>query len=176
MFGLFLYILLSAIPPALMILSIYWLGLWSAFPYYMYHDYYLNRFLVTVLLVIFFTVIRNIYSYFMTLCGATNLHALMIERVLRGYSSFFDQNPIGKLITRFSKDQFLVDQKLNFNFIIFSEAFFACICTVIYAIYTTRWAVVPSFIVVLISVMIYRKCSQALAILQAYENLSRDPL
>jgi hypothetical protein len=33
----------------------------------------------------------------------------MCERVLRGNAAFFDANPVGKLITRFSKDQFLVD-------------------------------------------------------------------
>ena len=157
--GLMLYIVLSAIPPILQIFAIYWLGLWTAFPYYVYHDKYLYCFLITVLSSLFFTVIRNIYSYFMTLCGATNLHALMIERVLRGYSQFFDINPIGKLITRFSKDQFLVDQKLNFNFIISSEALFSCIGSIVYAIITTPWAAIPAFILIFISISIFRKCS-----------------
>jgi len=84
--GFMLYFILSAIPPILEIISIYWLGLWTAYPYYVFHDKYLYCFLNTVLLALFFTIVRNIYSYFMTLCGASNLHSLMVERVLRGYS------------------------------------------------------------------------------------------
>jgi ABC-type multidrug transport system fused ATPase/permease subunit len=156
---------LSATSPLLLIFSIYWLGLWTTYPYYVYHDYYAYCFAITVFLALVFTIIRNIYSYFMTLCGATNLHALTAERVLRGYSQFFDTNPIGKLITRFSKDQFLVDQKLNFNFIIFSDAFFSAVGSIIYAIITTPWAAIPSFILIFISFSLYRKCSNSLVIL-----------
>lgn len=127
-------------------------------------------------LALFFTIIRNIYSYFLILKGSNRIHNLMVERVLRGSISFFDINPVGKLITRFSKDQFLVDQKLNFFVLIFSEALFAAVGSLLYSVVVTPYAAIPVFTLIFISIFIYRKCSGALAILQNYENSSRDPL
>ena len=88
----------------LLILAIYWLGFWAANPYYVVHDYYANRFMMSVGFAVVFTITRNVFSYFLILKGSNKIHSLMCERVLRGYSSYFDANPIGKLITRFSKD------------------------------------------------------------------------
>lgn len=175
-FGLIFYVILSAVPPLLLILSIYWLGKWAAHPYFEFQNYYANRFMVSVALALIFTVARNIYSYFLILKGANKIHNLMCERVLRGNIAFFDQNPVGKLITRFSKDQFLVDQKLNFFVLIFSEALFAALGSLFYAVVITPYAAIPVFVLIFISVYIYHKCSAALAILQTYENNSRDPL
>lgn len=83
-FGLIFYVCLSAVPPLLLILSIYWLGFWAAFPYAWYGNYYANRFMTSVGLAVAFTVARNIYSYFLILKGANKIHNLMVERVLRG--------------------------------------------------------------------------------------------
>ena len=103
-FGLFIYVILSALPPMLLILSIYWLGFWAANPYYLYYNFYANRFMISVALAVVCTIMRNVFSYFLILKGANKIHSLMCERVLRAYVSYFDLNPIGKLITRFSKD------------------------------------------------------------------------
>jgi ATP-binding cassette subfamily C (CFTR/MRP) protein 4 len=125
---------------------------------------------MSVGLALILTIIRNIYSYFLILKGSNNIHNLMCERVLRGNVAFFDTNPIGKLITRFSKDQFLVDQKLNFFVLIFSEALFAALGSLLYAVVITPYAAIPVFILIFISVYIYAKCSGALGVLQHYEN------
>jgi len=104
-----MYLILSAIPPLLLILSIYYLGFWASFPYYYYYDYYANRFMLSVGLAVLFTIARNIFSYYLILSGSNNIHSLMCERVLRGTISYFDHNPVGKVVTRFAKDQFLCD-------------------------------------------------------------------
>ena len=161
--GLLFYVCLSAIPPLLLIMSIYWLGFWAAFPYAWYGNYYAHRFMTSVGLAVVFTIARNIYSYFLILKGANKIHSLMVERVLRGSISFFDANPVGKLITRFSKDQFLVDQKLNFFVLIFSEALFAALGSMVYAVIITPYAAIPVFVLIFISVYIYRTCTRALA-------------
>lgn len=132
--------------------------------------------MISVALAVFLTIFRNIYSYFLILKGSNRIHSLMVERVLRGTISYFDVNPVGKLITRFSKDQFLVDQKLNFFVLVFSEALFAAIGSLFYSVVITPYAAIPVFTLIFISIFIYRKCSGALAILQNYENTSRDPL
>lgn len=83
-FGVIIYIVLSAFPPMLLILAIYWLGFWAANPYYLFHDYYANRFMTSVGLAVVFTITRNIFSYFLILKGSNKIHNLMCEKVLRG--------------------------------------------------------------------------------------------
>ncbi|CDW74186.1 multidrug resistance-associated protein 4 [Stylonychia lemnae] len=174
--GLLLYLIFSAIPPLLLILSIYYLGFWASFPYYYYYDFYANRFMMSVGFAVLFTIIRNVYSYYLILSGSNNLHSIMCERVLRGTISFFDHNPVGKVVTRFAKDQFLVDQKLNFFVLVFSEAIFAALGSLLYAVIITPYAAIPVFFLTFVSLYIFRKCSGALAILQSYESNARDPL
>ena len=65
---------------------------------------------------------------------------------------------------------------MNFFVLVFSEAVFAALGSLIYAVIITPYAAVPVFILIFISITIYRKCAGALAILQNYENSSRDPL
>lgn len=102
--GVIIYIFLSALPPLLLISAIYWLGLWAAYPYSVFGNFYANRFMITVGLAVLVTIARNIYSYYLILLGSNRIHNLMIERVLRGSITYFDVNPVGKLITRFAKD------------------------------------------------------------------------
>jgi len=108
-FGVLIYLILSALPPLLLIYAIYWLGFWAAYPYSFYGNYYANRFMIAVGCAVLVTIARNIYSYYLILLGSDRIHNQMIERVLRGSIVYFDANPVGKLITRFAKDQFLVD-------------------------------------------------------------------
>jgi len=41
--------------------------------------------------------------------GGTNMHNKMVYKILRTPIVFFDSNPIGRIITRFSKDLVAVD-------------------------------------------------------------------
>ncbi|EFJ12050.1 hypothetical protein SELMODRAFT_425801 [Selaginella moellendorffii] len=41
-----------------------------------------------------------------------NMHKLMVEKVFRSPLLFFDQNPIGRLLNRYSKDQAIADETL----------------------------------------------------------------
>jgi hypothetical protein len=102
--GVLIYLVLSALPPLLLIYAIYWLGFWANYPYSYHGNYYANRFMISVGLAVLVTIFRNIYSYYLILLGANKIHNLMIERVLRGSITYFDINPVGKLITRFAKD------------------------------------------------------------------------
>ena len=55
----------------------------------------------------FFMVIsfsRGLALFIMLLKAYTNLHNIMIKTVLHATILFFDSNPVGRILTRFSKD------------------------------------------------------------------------
>lgn len=62
-----------------------------------------------VLSYLFFSVIRSLAIFHIILKSATNLHDMMVKRVLRAKIVFFDSNPIGRIVTRFSKDLITFD-------------------------------------------------------------------
>jgi len=49
--------------------------------------------------------------------ATTNMHNAVIEKVLRANILFFDKNPIGRIVTRFSKDLAVLDFMLPFMII-----------------------------------------------------------
>jgi len=58
---------------------------------------------------IVFTFVRSLTLFQIILQGATNLHNAMTKRLLRANIVFFDSNPIGRILTRFSKDLIVFD-------------------------------------------------------------------
>ena len=55
------------------------------------------------------TVIRSVALFKIILKSSTNLHDAITKRVLRANIIFFDSNPIGRIVTRFSKDLIVFD-------------------------------------------------------------------
>ena len=55
---------------------------------------------------------RSVYFQIVVLKSSTNMHNTMCEKVLRAQILFFDSNPIGRIVTRFSKDLVSIDNYL----------------------------------------------------------------
>lgn len=53
--------------------------------------------------------VRNHVQIYLMQNAITNMHNTMTEKVLRSSILFFDSNPIGRIITRFSKDMTMLD-------------------------------------------------------------------
>ena len=58
---------------------------------------------------IVFTMLRSLTIFRIILKSSTNIHNAITERVLRANILFFDSNPIGRIVTRFSKDLVIFD-------------------------------------------------------------------
>ena len=59
--------------------------------------------------------------------GARKLHNDMLENVLRLPTSFFDTTPLGRVINRFSKDIYILDESLPRSFLMLFRAVFGVI-------------------------------------------------
>jgi len=86
----------------------------------------------------------------------------MAERVLRADIIFFDSNPMGRILTHFSKDISVVDQMISFLIPVISYGFFRALSVSIALCYVNYWMVIPLLVAVSYLVWIMKMSSIAL--------------
>ncbi|XP_055020441.1 ATP-binding cassette sub-family C member 4-like isoform X2 [Boleophthalmus pectinirostris] len=96
---------------------------------------------------------RNILMFYMFVSSAQNLHNHMFKAILRTPVRFFDINPIGRVLNRFSKDIGLLDTNLPWTFIDFLQLFLMILGVVAVAASVIPLILVP--VAVLFGVFIY---------------------
>ena len=65
--------------------------------------------------------VSSFAMYMLGLHISKNLHNKMLEKVSRAPIQFFDSNPSGRIINRFSKDTSATDSNLPLQFLIFYD-------------------------------------------------------
>ncbi|XP_030838051.1 multidrug resistance-associated protein 4 isoform X2 [Strongylocentrotus purpuratus] len=78
--------------------------------------YYLQNLSIFLGLFILFCFIRTYHVFIIIVNAATVLHNRMFEALIRAPMQFFDTNPIGRILNRFSKDIGLMDELLPTTF------------------------------------------------------------
>ncbi|KAJ8031340.1 Multidrug resistance-associated protein 4 [Holothuria leucospilota] len=69
-------------------------------------------FTVFIVLLIIFAFTRTVWLFFILVTASKNLHNQMFKAVIRTPMQFFDTNPIGRILNRFSKDIGFMDELL----------------------------------------------------------------
>jgi ABC-type multidrug transport system fused ATPase/permease subunit len=106
-------VVVMSIPQALSITCNYWLALWSRQDFAEQQGtYYMNIYIILVVLCVSASLLRAIMFFKRSLYASQTMHNNMLHVVLRAPVSFFDSNPIGRIINRFSKDTTLIDDNL----------------------------------------------------------------
>lgn len=59
--------------------------------------------------------LRMLFLYFFMLYCNGNIHKQLLKGVVRAPVSFFDANPAGRVLNRFSKDTIVMDSMLKFT-------------------------------------------------------------
>lgn len=92
------------------------------------------------------TVVQNLVAYvYINTKAARILHENMLHAVVRAPMAFFETNPLGRIVNRFSSDVYRVDQQLVRVFQMLFSNCFKVIITVAVICYST-----PLFVVILI--------------------------
>eukprot|EP00850_Spirogloea_muscicola_P013866 SM000096S24895 [mRNA] locus=s96:433181:441538:+ [translate_table: standard] len=105
----------------------YWLGLWVDRKYGFSPGLYVATYAALTLAAGILSLLRALFFTFMALAAARNMHHAMALHVLRSPQLFFDQNPVGRILNRFSKDQALVDELLPSTAQVTLELLLACL-------------------------------------------------
>ena len=103
------------------------------------------------------TFLRSIVIYQIVLKSATKLHDTITQRVLRANILFFDSNPIGRIVTRFSKDLITFDLIVPILMIITIQGFFRTGTVIITVCIVNPWMAIVVFIAAILMYLIMKK-------------------
>ena len=102
---------------------------------------------VTQALLVFFAVFALAIA---AIFASRKLHARMLKNILRSPMSFFDTTPLGRVLNRFSKDVYVIDEALPQSARAFLFTFFNVLSSLVVIIVTT-----PIFVVAIIPLGIF---------------------
>ena len=106
--------------------------------------------------------IRESTIFSVALRTTTNMHLAMCERVLRANILFFDSNPIGRVITRFSKDMAVLDLIAPSVSILMTYGIFRAFTVTISLVIINYWLLIPTALSVTYLIYLMRNAKTAM--------------
>jgi len=130
----------------------------------------------TLILVFIFEICRGLIVLSFTLSASNNMHARMTEVLLRSKSSFYDANPVGRILTRFTKDMIVLDVILPPLVLITSYGFFRVGFILLGAFFVSFGMGIFLFLCILGCLAIVYFAQQPMVEAQRLESIYRGPI
>ncbi|XP_052452980.1 ATP-binding cassette sub-family C member 3-like isoform X1 [Carassius gibelio] len=108
--------------------------------------------------------------------AARKLHETLLDNKFHTPQSFFDTTPIGRIINRFSKDIYVIDELLPSTVLMFLGTFFASLSTMIVIIFSTPIFALVTVPLALIYFFVQRFYVATSRQLKRLESVSRSPI
>ncbi|KAL3283201.1 hypothetical protein HHI36_006350 [Cryptolaemus montrouzieri] len=113
-----------------------------------------NTIIVIYTLLIFFAIVlttaRSLLFYKICMNASTNLHNLMFSNILQATMRFFDTNPSGRILNRFSKDMGAIDELLPNATLNAVQIFLVAAGILIMTFIKSYWMIPPTIILAII--------------------------
>ncbi|XP_049584650.1 ATP-binding cassette sub-family C member 4 isoform X3 [Syngnathus scovelli] len=181
---LFLLMLLNVLAHVAFVLQDWWLAHWASeqqhvnvtqfhngsFPVPLDLDLYLSVYAGLTGAAVLFGFVRNLVFFNVLVNSAQTLHNRMFGTILRTPVHFFQNNPIGRILNRFSKDMGFLDSMLPCTFVDFTQVFLQVLGVVIVSAIVMPWILylfVPLFVVFLCLRHYYLQTSRDIKRLEA---------
>lgn len=130
-------------------------------------------------LLLIFTVccfIRESAIFGIVLSMTTRMYLKMSEKLLRANILFFDSNPIGRILTRFSKDMAVMDLIVPTLSILMTYGIFRAIAVTICIICVNYWMLIPIAISVAYLSYLLSRAQLSLIETQRLDSIVRGPI
>ena len=121
-------------------------------------------------------IIRAYVFFYVSLRAAENLHNKMVACVLQAQVLFFDTNPAGRILNRFSKDIGAIDELLPKIFLLATQLLLFVFTAALVPSFTNFWLVfvtLPIFMIFAYLARYYLKTSRDL---KRLESICRSPV
>ncbi|XP_022358424.1 multidrug resistance-associated protein 4 isoform X4 [Enhydra lutris kenyoni] len=92
---------------------------------------------------VLFGIVRSLLVFYVLVHSSQTLHNKMFESILRAPVLFFDRNPTGRILNRFSKDIGHMDDLLPLTFLDFLQTFLQVLGVVGVAVAVIPWITIP---------------------------------
>ena len=111
-----------------------------------------NIILYTVLIVILFVAafIRMILCFYLSLNCSINLHDMIFRKVLRAPMTFFENNPLGRILNRFTRDMGIVDILIPRTIVELNLTVFDVLGSVFVCMVVNPWLIIPTIILAVV--------------------------
>lgn len=160
------------------LVSQWWITFWTADKSYVLHDegFYMGIFVALGIAASLLSFVRVLIMAYMGIRASRTLHAKVLDTVLKAPMAFFDTTPLGRLISRFSKDVESIDQQLPNQLGMLWMCIFFVVGTLAAIIFATPWfaLVVLPVTVVYVHIMNYfRNVSRET---KRFDSITRSPI
>ncbi|CAF1101378.1 unnamed protein product [Adineta ricciae] len=138
-----------------------------------------NKFHIYSGIVILFIVIslfRTILIQYMFLNASRILHNKMFHRIIRTPIEFFDTNPIGRILNRFTKDISIMDNSLPHDAFDFLDCCFQVLGVIVLVCYLQIWSIIPSVICTISLLFVRTRFASTSRDLKRIEGITRSPI
>ena len=108
--------------------------------------------------------------------SSRNLHNSMLSAVLKAPVLFFDTNPVGRVLNRFSRDIGITDELLPDVFLEAVQILLFCIGAVVLQSILIPWIILPAIPLVIVFVWIGRYYLKSSRDLRRLEGVNRSPV
>uniref|UniRef100_A0A8C0SMM9 Multidrug resistance-associated protein 4 n=1 Tax=Canis lupus familiaris TaxID=9615 RepID=A0A8C0SMM9_CANLF len=125
---------------------------------------------------VLFGIARSLLMFYVLVNSSQTLHNKMFESILRAPVLFFDTNPIGRILNRFSKDIGHMDDLLPLTFLDFLQTFLQVLGVVGVAVAVIPWIAIPLLPLAIIFFILRRYFLATSRDVKRLESTSRSPV
>lgn len=104
------------------------------------------------------------------------MHKAMAKTIVRAKVVFFDSTPIGRILTRFSKDMAVLDLILPSATVLMSYGTFRTISVIIALCIVNFWLLIPLFFICIYFAYVVRLASRPMIEAQRLDSVVRGPI
>ncbi|CAM9672778.1 unnamed protein product, partial [Sphacelaria rigidula] len=122
------------------------------------------------------SVVRSVFAFFAMVRASHRIHDRMLARVVRAPVLFFDSNPVGRILNRFTKDTHFMDDMLPMTLFDFIMPFFMVLGSVVTVLVANPWvtlSLIPAALYFIYLLRFYTKSSREIKRLEA---VARSPV
>ncbi|XP_026112988.1 ATP-binding cassette sub-family C member 4 [Carassius auratus] len=139
-------------------------------------DFYLGIYAGLTGATIIFGFMRGLIMFNILVSSAETLHNRMFNSILRTPVHFFDINPIGRILNRFSKDIGQLDSLLPWTFVDFIQVFLQIIGVIAVASSVIPWILIPVIPLLIAFLFLRRYFLRTSRDVKRIESTTRSPV
>jgi ATP-binding cassette subfamily C (CFTR/MRP) protein 4 len=170
-------VLLNLLTAASQLVPTFWLSHWTTQSYEVQrHRKYPLILAGLVLLYAIISFGRSMFIFKSTEVSLRNLLNQVMDQVLHSKIVFFDSNPIGRILTRFTKDVAVFDLLFPNQFLISINGIVRSLAVVITVAVINPWVLIPTFFCSIFMVFVVKLGNRPMTETQRIDALEREPV
>ncbi|NXA46167.1 MRP4 protein, partial [Nothocercus julius] len=139
-------------------------------------NFYLEIYAGLTVATILFGIIRSLLFFQVLVNSSQTLHNKMFQSILKAPVLFFDRNPIGKILNRFSKDIGHLDDLLPLTFLDFVQTVLQIFGVVAVAVAVIPWILIPLIPLFILFIFLRRYFLDTSRDIKRLESTTRSPV